>query len=312
MKSERILIGFIQSLLLDSGQNIEGDFFIDCSGFRALLLGEALKTGYVDWRHWLPCDRAVAVPCSGTAPILPYTKSIAHSAGWQWRIPLQHRIGNGLVYSSEFLSEEQAAQLLVSQLDGEALAEPRTIKFVTGRREKQWHKNCLALGLSSGFLEPLESTSLHLVQSGIVRFLKLFPRQQIHPVDVDEFNKQSIIEFERIRDFIIMHYHLNERQEPFWQRCRHMAIPDSLTEKLELFQASGRVFREQDELFTEVAWQQVMLGQGMMPNQYHPLADSLSEQQLSELLKNLKNLVGGTVNKLSGHDQYLTQHCRSE
>lgn len=301
--------GDIASVELQSGQRIEGDFFIDCSGFRALLIGEALKTGYEDWRHWLPCDRAIAMPSNKLDPIPPYTQSIAHSAGWQWRIPLQHRTGNGLVYCSDDMSEQQALDLLRQNINGEPLAEPNQIKFVTGRREKQWHKNCVALGLSSGFLEPLESTSLHLVQAGIVRLTKLFPRKQINPIDVAEFNRQSKTEFERIRDFIILHYVLNDRPEPFWQRCKHMPIPDTLAHKIELFRQGGRVFREEDELFTEIAWQQVMLGQGVVPNSYHPLADSLSEQQTQELLNSLSTIVQGTTRQLMSHQDYLRQQC---
>ncbi|MCC2615493.1 tryptophan 7-halogenase [Aestuariibacter halophilus] len=301
--------GFIESVDLADGQRIQGDFFIDCSGFRALLISEALKTGYEDWRHWLPCDRAVAVGCEATEPRLPYTRSIAHEFGWQWRIPLQHRTGNGLVYSSEHCSEDDAAATLLANLDGKALGEPRTIRFTTGRRQKQWYKNCLALGLSSGFLEPLESTSLHMVQSGLVRFIKLFPKHGINPETVDEYNRQSKVEFERIRDFIILHYHLNARSEPFWQRCRNMPIPPELERRIALFRQSGSVFREQDELFTEVAWQQVMLGQGNIPEHYHPLADSLSDTQVNELLNNLQTLINGTVEGLQTHDSYLQQHC---
>ena len=302
--------GFIKSLKLQSGQIVEGDFFIDCSGFSALLIEKALKTGYEDWRHWLPCDRALAVPTKRTDPLVPYTRSIAHDAGWQWRIPLQHRTGNGLVYCSDFTSDQQATDTLLNNLDGEVLNDPKPIKFITGRRQKQWHKNCVALGLSSGFLEPLESTSLHLVQSGIVRLMKMFPRKNINPVDVEEFNRQSKIEFERIRDFIILHYVLNKRDQPFWNRCREMDIPDTLAQKIELFKQSGRVFREQDELFTEVAWHQVMIGQGLIPNEYHALADSLSSQQVAELHANLKTIINGTVNQLSSHSDYINQHCK--
>ncbi len=303
--------GCIDSVTLKSGQAIEGDFFIDCSGFRALLIGDALKTGYEDWRHWLPCDRAMAVPCERVDPVMPYTRSMAHGAGWQWRIPLQHRTGNGLVYCSDYYTDEQARELLLSNLDASPTGDPRPIKFVTGRREKQWYKNCVALGLASGFLEPLESTSLHLVQSGIVRLMKLFPRQQMNQIDIDEYNRQSQIEFERIRDFIILHYVLNDRPEPFWQRCREMPIPDTLAHKIELFAQSGRVFREQDELFTDIAWYQVMMGQGVMPRAYHSLADSLSEQQVEELLSSLSTLVNGTVSQLSTHNDYLNRACKA-
>jgi tryptophan 7-halogenase len=303
--------GFIASVQLQSGQVIEGDFFIDCSGFRAILIEGALKTGYEDWRHWLPCDRALAVPSERQEPLKPYTRSTAHSAGWQWRIPLQHRTGNGLVYCSDYLGDEQARELLLANLDGKSLAQPRLIKFVTGRRQKQWYKNCLALGLASGFLEPLESTSLHMVQAGIVRLMKLFPHKGIKQVEVAEYNRQSQVEFERIRDFIILHYFLNKRAEPFWQRCRQMDIPESLRHKIELFRASGQVFREQDELFTEIAWYQVMIGQGVIPDTYHQLADSFSNVQLQELLNSLKTLIRGTTDQLSEHSNFIEMYCKS-
>ncbi|GGO64024.1 tryptophan halogenase family protein [Bowmanella pacifica] len=303
--------GAIESLRLRSGEQVEADLYIDCSGFRSLLLGSALKVEFEDWRHWLPCDRAMAVPSERIAPLQPYTRSTAHRAGWRWRIPLQHRTGNGLVYCSEYLTEEQASVLLMEQLDAPALAEPRLIHFTTGRRKQQWHKNCVALGLASGFLEPLESTSLHLVQSGIVRLLKLFPRQGWVQQEIDEFNRQSQTEFEQIRDFIILHYALNRREEPFWQRCRDMPIPESLSQKLALFAKTGKVFREQDELFTEVAWQQVMLGQGIQPEAYHPMADALSEAQLNELLDSLRTIFAGTVQRLPAHDEFINSYCAS-
>ncbi|MDT0581726.1 tryptophan halogenase family protein [Brumicola blandensis] len=298
--------GNILSLSLKSGKVIEGDFFIDCSGFKALLIEGALKTGYEDWRHWLPCDSAMAMPCESVTPIKPFTKSIAHRAGWQWRIPLQHRTGNGVVYSSEFMSDDEASAHLMNNVDGRALGEPRPIKFTTGRRVKQWHKNCVAIGLSSGFLEPLESTSLHLVQSAIVRLVKLFPQQEINQANVDEYNRQSQIEFERIRDFIILHYKLNNRTEPFWQRMKAMEIPDTLQQKMTLFKETGSIFREQDELFTEAAWQQVMIGQGIEPKSYHTLADSLSDEQASELLQNLSAIMQGTAAKLPSHNDFLS------
>jgi tryptophan halogenase len=297
--------GMIQSLVLASGDVIEGDLFIDCSGFKALLIEGALKTGYEDWRHYLPCDSAMAMPCEASQPIKPYTKSIAHKAGWQWRIPLQHRTGNGVVYSSEFMSDDEASELLKSNVDGEPLAEPRPIKFKTGRRTKQWHKNCVAIGLSSGFLEPLESTSLHLVQSAIVRLIKMFPENKMCDVQIAEYNRQSQIEFERIRDFIILHYKLNNRPEPFWQRMANMDIPESLSHKMQLFEETGSIFREQDELFTEAAWQQVMLGQGLTPKRYHSLADSLTNEQLTELLTNLGAIMKGTAERLPTHNEVI-------
>lgn len=302
--------GHIQSVTLASGQTLDGDFFIDCSGFRALLIEGALKVGYEDWRRWLPCDRALVVPSASVAPLTPYTRAVANKAGWRWRIPLQHRVGNGLVYCSDYLADDEAEQLLLNNLDAEPIASPRPLRFVTGRRHQQWYKNCVALGLASGFLEPLESTSLHLVQSGIVRLIKLFPRQGLKGIEVAEYNRQSKIEFERIRDFIILHYHLNQRAEPFWQGCREMNIPDSLSHKIELFQRTGTVFREQDELFSEAAWQQVMVGQGLLPEQYHPLADSLTSDQLRELLSSLKKNVDDAVRHLPDHGDFIQKYCQ--
>lgn len=298
--------GFVESLVLEDGRTVEGDFFIDCSGFRGLLIGQQLEVDYEDWSHWLPCNRAVAAPCESATPITPYTRSIAHSAGWQWRIPLQHRIGNGLVYCSDFLPDDAAADLLLGNLDGAALAEPRLLRFRTGRRERQWHRNCVALGLSSGFLEPLESTSIHMIQSGVIRLIKHFPHAGISQSEVDEYNRQSKMEWEYIRDFIILHYHLNHRGDsPFWVGCRNMQIPDSLARRMQLFGDTGKVFREQDELFSEVAWQQVMIGQGLLPGDYHPLVDALSKQGLDEFLANVRAIIDEAVAAMPDHEQFL-------
>lgn len=298
--------GFIKSLTLKSGKEIEGDLFLDCSGFRGLLIEQALQTGYEEWSHWLPCDRAVAVPSESTGPIRPYTRSIAHKAGWQWNIPLQHRTGNGHVYCSSYVSDDEACHTLLSHLEGPPLTEPRQIPFKTGRRKLQWNKNVVALGLASGFLEPLESTSIHLIQTGIRRLMDNFPHQGIRQIDIDAFNKQSKLEFEQIRDFIILHYKINQRTDSqFWVDCRNMSIPDTLEQKIELFKHSGRVLRYSDELFAEVAWYQVMLGQGLIPDDYHPIADSLSEQQMLRMFAELRAMVGDTVSQLPTHDQFL-------
>ncbi len=304
--------GFIESVTLQGGERIAGDLFVDCTGFRGLLIEQHLNTGYEDWTHWLPCDRAVAVPCESVTPILPYTRSIAHDAGWQWRIPLQHRIGNGLVYCSKYLSEDEAASLLLANLDGEPLAEPRTLYFRTGRRNQQWRRNCVSIGLASGFLEPLESTSIHLIQSGVIRLLKHFPHAGINASEVDEYNRQSRQEWEYIRDFIILHYHLNERDDSqFWRECRRMEIPESLARRMELFRDTGKIFREQDELFTEIGWQQVMIGQGLVPRDYHPLVDALTKEQLDEFLDNVKGIIDETVPKLPTHEEFLARFCGS-
>ncbi|GGY61175.1 tryptophan halogenase [Cellvibrio zantedeschiae] len=302
--------GAVDHLILKNGRVVHGDLFVDCSGMRALLIQQTLGTGYEDWSHWLPCDRAIAVPSERLAATLPYTRSIAHSAGWQWRIPLQHRNGNGIVYSSNHYSQDEAAAILLNNLDSKALAEPNFISFKTGRRLKQWNKNVIAVGLSSGFLEPLESTSIHLIQSAIVRLIKLFPHAGIDAVNVAEYNRQSKTEFEQVRDFIILHYHVNERTDSqFWRDLRNMEIPESLTHKINLFRATGKIFREQDDLFLESSWLQVMLGQGIVPRDYHALADNLSEPDLMSLLANMKKIKQSPLEQIPSHDEFLRQVC---
>jgi tryptophan halogenase len=302
--------GFIESVSLQGGNTIAGDLFIDCSGFRGLLIEQQLHTGYEDWTHWLPCDRAIAVPSASTTPLTPYTRSTAHEAGWQWRIPLQHRTGNGMVFCSKYWSEDDATALLLQNLDGAQLAEPRLIRFRTGRRIRQWNKNCVSMGLASGFLEPLESTSIHMIQSGVIRLIKSFPHAGIYQSEMDEYNRQSKMEWEYIRDFIILHYHLNQRNDSeFWRECRNMQIPESLARRMELFKNTGKVFREQEELFTEIAWQQVMIGQGLVPEDYHPLVNALSREQLDEFLDNVKKIIDEAVRRLPDHAQFLQQYC---
>lgn len=298
--------GFVDSVVLASGQQISGDLFIDCSGLHALLIEKALKVGYEDWSQWLPCDRAMAVASETVLPVTPYTRSIAHEAGWQWRIPLQHRIGNGIVYSSQHMTDEVAKQTLLGNLDSRALTDPRLIKFTTGRRRKQWHKNVVSIGLSSGFLEPLESTSIHLIQTAVIRLIKHFPNNGINEVEVESFNQQAKVEMEQIRDFIILHYKLNEREDSqFWKTCRHMEVPEALQEKIALFKKTGKIFRQQDELFAEVAWQQVMIGQGNMPMDHHPLVNALSKEQVEDLMANLKTLIDKTVDKMPLHQDFI-------
>lgn len=301
--------GNIASIKLDSGLSIEGDFFVDCSGFTGLLIEQALKSGYEDWSQWLPVNRALAVPCASVDPLTPFTRSTAREAGWQWRIPLQHRIGNGYVYCSDYLEDQNAADTLLASLDGKMLAEPRQLRFVTGKRRQVWKKNCVALGLASGFLEPLESTSIHLVQSCIARFLALFPTDVIDPEDAAEFNRQTDFEFAAIRDFIILHYKANERDGIFWQHRREMAIPDSLAQKLELFAANGRIVRFNDELFTEQGWLQVMWGQGLRPRGYSPLADQLSAEQLNEFLDLANRHAAHVARQMPNHAEFIALHC---
>ncbi|ASK69044.1 MULTISPECIES: tryptophan halogenase family protein [Shewanella] len=303
--------GHIASLSLISGVEVQGDFFIDCSGFAALLIGKTLNVGYESYQDWLLCDSAFAVPSEKVAEIPPYTRAIAHEAGWQWRIPLQHRTGNGIVYSSRYMSDDEAKAKLLSTLDGKPLCEPKKISFIPGRRLKQWQHNCVAIGLSSGFLEPLESTSIHLVQSAIIRLTKLFPHQGVEQANVDEFNRQSQLEFEQIRDFIILHYHLNQRsvsnQDSLWHACQRMQVPESLQQKITLFNQTGSIFRHKEELFTEMAWAQVMLGQGIIPQDFNPLAHTIEQQDLAEFFSNIRAIINNSVSKMPTHEQYLAQ-----
>ncbi len=302
--------GDIRAITLQNGTTVAGDFFIDCTGFRSLLLGEELGVGYQDWSRWLPCDRALAVPSERLPVLVPYTRATAKDAGWQWRIPLQHRTGNGHVYSSGFTSDDAAADTLLAGLDTRALGDPRPIRFTTGRREAFWAHNCAAIGLSSGFLEPLESTSIHLIQSHVSRLIQLFPRAGDPSAMREEYNRRCAAEFAQIRDFLILHYHQTTREDTeFWRYCKHMAVPDSLTHKLALFGASGRVGRDVDDLFREASWVQVMLGQGIMPADYDPMADRMSEDQLAEFLANLRTLMSRAVAGLPSHEQYLARHC---
>ncbi|HEV7234396.1 MAG TPA: tryptophan halogenase family protein, partial [Sphingorhabdus sp.] len=301
--------GFVEAVSLASGEKIEGDLFIDCSGFRGLLIEQALHSGYEDWSHWLPCNRALAVPCASADPLTPYTRSTAREAGWQWRIPLQHRTGNGYVYCSEYLDDAAATETLMSNLDGEALAEPRQLRFVTGKRRQIWKKNCVSLGLASGFLEPLESTSIHLIQACIANLLNFFPTAGFQQADIDAFNAQADFEFASIRDFIILHYHAQRREGAFWQRCREMEIPDSLAAKLELFKSNGRITRFNEELFTELGWLQVMWGQGLRPNGYHPLADQLAPEQLSEFMGISHKHAAHVASQMPPHKDYIAATC---
>jgi tryptophan halogenase len=302
--------GDIRSITLAGGKVIAGDFFIDCTGFRALLLGGELGVGYQDWSKWLPCDRALAVPSERLPVLVPYTRASAKDAGWQWRIPLQHRTGNGHVYCSAFTSDDAAADTLLAGLDTPALGDPRPIRFTTGRREAFWAHNCAAIGLSSGFLEPLESTSIHLIQSHVSRLIQLFPRSGDAAAMRAEYNRRCAAEFEQIRDFLILHYHQTTREDTeFWRYCKHMDVPDSLTHKLALFAASGRVGRDVDDLFRDASWVQVMLGQGIMPADYDPMADQIAEGQLTEFLGNLRRVITRAVASLPSHEDYLARHC---
>jgi len=304
--------GDIASVALEGGQKLDADFFIDCSGFRGLLIGQTLGTEYEDWTHWLPCDRAMAVPCARTKPLTPYTRSTALAPGWQWRIPLQHRTGNGLVYSSKHIDDDAAEKLLLSNLDGEQLANPNRLRFTTGKRVKMWNRNCVAIGLAAGFLEPLESTSIHLVHAAAVRLVHLFPDRATDQATIDEFNRQSDFEWERIRDFIILHYWANERPGEFWEHCRNMELPATLQRKIDLWRSNGRIFREDDELFTEVSWIEVFIGQGIMPKSYDPLVAIKSDSQIEQFLSNIAATINRCVDVMPTHDEYVAKYCPAE
>lgn len=302
--------GHVDAVRMESGELVGGELFIDCSGFRALLIEQALQTGFDDWRHWLPCDRAWAVPSGAGPELLPYTRATARPAGWQWRIGLQHRTGNGHVYASAFIDDDAAAKLLMDNLDGPALAEPKQLRFTAGKRKKVWNKNVVAVGLSSGFLEPLESTSIHMIQSTIARLINFFPDRGFSAPDIAEFNRQSDFEVERIRDFIILHYHATTRDDtPFWDYCRTMSVPDTLREKIDLYRSRGRIVRIDNELFSEVGWLQVLQGQGIEPGGHHPLADLLDESEVADYLGDVADVIGECVARMPQQADFIAQHC---
>jgi tryptophan halogenase len=308
--SRRAETGDITAVVTADGREIAGDFFIDCSGFKGLLIEQELQTGYDDWRHWLPCDRAIAVPCEPSGNFTPYTRSTARPAGWQWRIPLQHRIGNGHVFCSEFMSDDEAAAILLGNLDGPALADPRAIPFVTGRRKRIWNRNVLAVGLSSGFLEPLESTSIHLIQSTITRLLTVLPGKQIDPAVVEGFNRRSAAEFENIRDFLVLHYWANRRDgQPFWDRMRGLELPQSLQQRIGEYLAVNQIQPAHDELFTEVAWFQVLAGQGLIPRSWNPIADRYPEGELAGFLGAVEKACVETVRPMPLHIDCVAAVC---
>lgn len=302
--------GDLQALLLEDGQLVAGDLFIDCTGFRALLIGGALKVGYEDWSHWLVSDSAIAVQTEATEPPPPYTRSIAHASGWQWRIPLQSRVGNGIVYSSRFLSNDEAQHTLTSNLTGEMLTEPRLLKFGTGRRLHAWHKNCVSLGLSSGFLEPLESTSIHMVMTGIFRLIRLFPFGEDRGSLARRFNDEARVEMESVRDFIILHYKQTNRSDSdFWNACRTMDIPDSLAHRIEIFKNNGYVWSDDTNLFRIASWVQVMMGQGLEPREYHGAGKLMTTEALQQSLSEISNSIDKTVQQLPTHQAFIERYC---
>jgi tryptophan 7-halogenase len=298
--------GFVTAVHTNRGETLGGDLFIDCSGMRGLLIEGTLKTGFEDWSHWLPCDRAVAVPCEKVAAPIPYTRASAREAGWQWRIPLQHRTGNGYVYSSRFIADDAAAATLLANLDGAALADPRVIRFRTGRRRCAWNKNVVAIGLASGFLEPLESTSIHLIQSGIAKLLSLFPTRECDALTVEQYNRVVRDEIEGVKDFLVLHYHSTNRTEPMWAYCRDMQRPGSLEYKEQLFARSGRIVLTSDELFRDASWFAVLVGQGHIAQDYNPLIDSVEARANLAYLQQIKSEIRSLAAKLPPHESFLT------
>jgi tryptophan halogenase len=304
--------GDIESVTLESGESVGGELFIDCSGFRGLLIEQTLHTGYEDWSHWLPCDRAITVPSESAATVTPYTRSTALAAGWQWRIPLQHRVGNGHVYASRYISDDEATATLLANLDGKPLAEPRRLAFTTGVRKQCWNKNVVALGLASGFLEPLESTSIYLAQSGITRLLSLFPTRDANPLLAERYNSESMFEYERVRDFLILHYHATERDDtPFWDDCRTMSIPDTLRDAMELFRIDGRYFRNGEDFFALPSWVQVMLGQRIIPQGYHPIVDEMPEGRLVDNVEGMRAMLAQAVATMPTHDEWINRYWKA-
>lgn len=304
--------GDIAALLLDGDRRVEGDMFVDCTGFRGLLIDGALDAGFEDWTHWLPNDSAIAVQSKHLRSPQPYTQAIAHDAGWQWRIPLQYRMGAGIVYASDYLSRDEAYDRLISTV-GESLIEPFDIRFKGGVRRKQWVRNCVAVGLAGGFVEPLEATTVHLIQRAVLRFIRLMPNGRVSERDAAEFNDQQRLDIEQIRDFVILHYKATERRDsPFWRHVANMPIPDTLEQKIELFRETGRVFRKYEELFAENSWVQVMMGQGIDPQSYHPIAEKLSDDELESLMATLRDNVTRTVATLPEHHAYVARYAGAE
>jgi tryptophan 7-halogenase len=304
--------GFLDELQCSDRSSVRADFYIDCSGFRGVLIEKVLGTGYLDWTGVLPCDRAVAFPTDCVLPRAPYTQSWARSAGWQWKIPLQHRVGNGYVYSSAHCSDDQALQDLLASTNGKPVAEPRFLRFVTGRRKLYWQRNCVALGLASGFLEPLESTSIHLVASGLFHLLEHFPDRDFDQANIDSFNGALIEESERIRDFIVLHYWLTQRNDaPLWRYCRSMSVPDSLRERLELYKGTGRIRVRSGELFTDLSWFYIFEGMGVRPAHYDPLLGVVPDSRLTDILQSLARTTGAIVKEAPYHDTLFTQGSSS-
>ena len=302
--------GTIQSVTLGDGRTIKGDLFIDCSGFRGLLIEQALHAGYEDWSHWLPCDSAVAVPCETAGPWTPYTRATADEYGWRWRIPLQHRVGNGYVFCSRYVDPNTATEVLMRNLEAPHLAEPRLLRFITGKRRKQWLGNCVAIGLASGFLEPLESTSIHLIQLAITNLIELFPDCRFDPADAAEFNRVMDLEYERVRDFLILHYNATERNDTaFWDHCRTMQPPESLSYRMELFRRRGTLVTYREGCFLDPSWIAVNVGQRVLPRRYDPFADAVPNDRLAAHLQTLRQAVLETARSMPDHRQFIDRYC---
>ena len=305
--------GFVDEITLADGRKFSADLFIDCSGFRGLLIEQALGTGYEDWRKWLPCDSALAVPSEVTSPPTPYTRSTAREAGWQWRIPLQHRIGNGHVYSSAFVSDEKARETLLANLDGAPLSEPRQLRFIAGRRKKAWNKNCVAIGLAAGFMEPLESTSIQLILTGAVRLFDHFPDRSMNAAAVDEYNRLTANEYERIRDFLIAHYCLTSRTDSeFWRHCAIIDVPDSLQHKIELFKATGKVALSSEESYLEPSWVAIFVGNGLIPERYHPTVNTIPPEQLAKIMHDRRAEIARVAESMPTHQAFIERFCLAE
>ncbi|MDG0831191.1 tryptophan 7-halogenase [Pelomonas saccharophila] len=302
--------GGVRRLRLQDGEVVEGDFFIDCSGLHGLLIDKTLGVAFEDWSHWLPCDRAWAVPTPPSGPLLPYTRATAREAGWQWRIPLQQRTGNGHVFASAFVDEAAARETLLRHLEAEPLAEPRLIRFRAGRRREAWVGNCVAIGLAGGFLEPLESTSIHLIQSAVLRLIEIFPGDRAEPADIAEYNRQTAAEMEAVRDFVILHYKLTRRDDsPFWRHCREMAVPEALQARMARFASHGHILRRGQELFSEPSWLQVLVGQGLRPRHAHPLAGLSAGERVQAFVDNTRDVVRRCVAVMPAHADFIAAHC---
>jgi len=304
--------GHIESVVLENGDVFTGDLFIDCSGFRGLLIEQTLKTGYEDWSAVLPCDRAVARASKSAGEPLPYTRATAKTAGWQWRIPLQSRVGNGHVYCSNYISDKNALQTLNDGLDGKPISEPNFLRFKTGIRRKTWNKNVISLGLAAGFLEPLESTSIHLIQTAVARLMANFPDKNFAQSNIDYFNERTLLEYQQVRDFLILHYYATEREDtPFWKYCKNMEIPDTLKHRIENYRDTAKVYRRENEIFGETSWLAVMHGQGILPKSYHPLANSISNSELARRMQQIETVTQACLTPMPTHQAFIDANCKA-